>query len=75
MLPNEITAFGMMEVPQTGIQPILQPQVSVEPDITVEPQVDVTIAAPQHDGDAAYTEAMHKQAALGGSGSVIGGSS
>ena len=75
MLPNEITAFGMMAVPQTGIQPILQPQVAVEPDITVEPQVDVTIAAPQHDDDAAYTEAMHKQAALGGSGSVIGGSS
>jgi hypothetical protein len=77
MLPNEITAFGMMAVPQTGIQPVMdvRPQVEVEPDITVEPQVDVTVAAPQNDGDAAYTEAMHKQAALGGSGSVIGGTS
>ena len=75
MLPNEITAFGMMAVPQTGIQPIVQPQVEVEPDITVEPQVDVTVAAPQNDDDTAYTDAMHKQAALGGSGSVIGGSS
>ncbi|MEO8608801.1 MAG: hypothetical protein ABI690_13000 [Chloroflexota bacterium] len=76
MLPNEITAFGMMAVPQTAVPSIeVRPQVMVEPDITVEPQVDVTVAAPQEDGDAAYTEAMQKQAALGGSGSVIGGSS
>jgi hypothetical protein len=71
MLPNEITAFGMMAVPQ----PVIQPQIDVEPDITIEPQVDVTVEAPANDGDAAYTEAMRKQAALGGSGSVIGGSS
>jgi hypothetical protein len=75
MLPNEITAFGMMAVPQTGLQPIIQPQVEVKPDITVEPQVDVTVEAPSDEGDAAYTEAMQKQAALGGSGSVIGGGS
>jgi hypothetical protein len=74
MLPNEITAFGMMAVPQTDIQPIVQPQIEVEPDITVEPQVDVTVETGT-DGDAAYTEAMRKQAAMGGSGSVIGGSS
>jgi hypothetical protein len=75
MLPNEITAFGMMAVPQTGLQPIIQPQVEVQSDITVEPQVDVSVEAPSHDSDAAYTEAMRKQATLGGSGSVIGGSS
>jgi hypothetical protein len=75
MLPNEITAFGMMAVPQVDVQPMIQPQIEVEPNITVEPQVDVTVEAPQDDGDAAYTEAMRKQAALGGSGSVIGGSS
>jgi hypothetical protein len=77
MLPNEITAFGMMAVPQTAVQPPLEvrPQIEVEPDITVEPQVDVTVETPADDGDAAYTEAMRKQAALGGSGSVIGGSS
>jgi hypothetical protein len=71
ILPNEITAFGMMAVPQ----PVIQPQIDVEPNITVEPQVDVTVEASADDGDAAYTEAMQKQAALGGSGSVIGGSS
>ena len=71
MLPNEITAFGMVAVPQT----IIQPQVDVKPDITVEPQVDITVEASGDKGDAAYTEAMHKQAAMGGSGSVIGGSS
>jgi hypothetical protein len=75
MLPNEITAFGMMAVPQTAVQPMIQPQIDVEPDITIEPQVDVTVEAPQDEGDPAYTEAMRKQAALGGSGSVIGGSS
>jgi hypothetical protein len=75
MLPNEITAFGMMAVPQTAVQPMIQPQIEVEPNITVEPQVDVTVEAPADEGDAAYTEAMRKQAALGGSGSVIGGSS
>jgi hypothetical protein len=71
MLPNEITAFGMMSIPQAAVQS----QVSVEPNITVAPQVDVTVEAPQDTDDAAYTEAMRKQAALGGSGSVIGGSS
>ena len=75
MLPNEITAFGMMAVPQTDIQPMIQPQINVDPDINVEPQVDVTVEAPENDGDADYTEAMRKQAALGGSGSVIGGGS
>lgn len=75
MLPNEITAFGMMAVPQATVQPAVQPQIEVEPAITVEPQVDVTVEAPADDGDAAYTEAMRKQAALGGSGSVIGGGS
>jgi hypothetical protein len=77
MLPNEITAFGMMAVPQTVVQPPLEvrPQIDVEPDITIEPQVDVTVEASADEGDAAYTEAMRKQAALGGSGSVIGGSS
>jgi hypothetical protein len=77
MLPNEITAFGMMAVPQAAVQPTLEvrPQVDVKPDITVEPQVDVTVETPQDEGDATYTEAMQKQAALGGSGSVIGGSS
>jgi hypothetical protein len=75
MLPHEITAFGMMAVPQMHVQPVIQPQIDVEPDITVEPQVDVTVEASKDDGDAAYTEAMRKQAAMGGSGSVIGGGS
>jgi hypothetical protein len=73
MLPNEITAFGMMAVPQSELQPIIQPQIEVDPKITVEPQVDVTVEAPSSYGDAAYSEAIRKQAALGGSG--IGGAS
>lgn len=72
MLPNEITAFGMMAVPPAAE---VRPQVRVEPDITVAPQVDVTVEAPGDDNDASYTETMRKQAALGGSGNVIGGGS
>ncbi|MBZ0278942.1 MAG: hypothetical protein K8I60_22540, partial [Anaerolineae bacterium] len=63
MLPNEITAVGLAAVPS----------VTVEPDITVAPQVDVTVAAPMDDGDAAYDDALRRESALGGSGSVIGG--
>lgn len=65
MLPNEITAFGMMAVPQ----------VNVEPDITVNPQVNVTVEAPAEDSDTAYNDAMRDQAAMGGSGSVMRGGS
>ncbi len=63
MLPNEVTAVGLAAVPP----------VTVEPDITVEPQVDVTVETGEKDGDAAYDEAMRRESALGGSGSVIGG--
>ncbi len=75
MLPNEITVFGLIAVPQTAVQPIIQPQIDVEPEINIEPQVDVTLEPSSNNDDAAYTEAMQKQAALGGSGSVIGGGS
>ena len=61
MLPNEITAFGMVNVPQ--------------PIIEVAPQVNVTVQAPADDSDSAYNEAMQKQSALGGSGSVMRGGS
>lgn len=74
MLPNEITAFGMMAVPQATAAEI-HPQVNVEPEITVEPQVDITVETPENNSEAGYTEAMQKQSALGGSGSVIGGGS
>lgn len=65
MLPNEITAFGMMAVPQVSVQPIIE----------VAPQINVTVQAPADNDDSAYNEAMQKQSALGGSGSVMRGSS
>jgi hypothetical protein len=58
MLPQEITAFGAM-------------QVSVEPDVTVEPEVTVNVDTGTDDS---YETAMKEQSALSGSGSVIGGS-
>ncbi len=63
LLPNEITAVGLAAVPP----------VTVEPDITVAPQVDVTVEAGEQSSDAAYDDAMRRESALGGSGSVIGG--
>lgn len=71
MLPNEITAFGMMAVSQAAVQPIIE----VDSDITVAPQIDVTVDAPSDNDDAAYTDAMRNQSALGGSGSLLGGGS
>ena len=63
MLPNTMTAYGMVNVPT----------VSIEPQVTVAPQIDVTVEAPSNHNDADYTQAMQKQAAMGGSGSVMGG--
>jgi hypothetical protein len=57
MLPQEIIAFGAM-------------QVSVEPDVTVEPEVTVNVDTGTNDS---YETAMKEQSALSGSGSVIGG--
>ena len=57
MLPQEITAFGAM-------------QVSVEPDVTVEPEVTVNVDTGTDDN---YETALKEQAVLSGSGSVIGG--
>lgn len=74
ILPEEITAFGMMAVPQGNVQPTIQPQMTVEPEVTVEPQIDVTVETTGDTEDAAHTEAIQKQAALDGSGSLKGGS-
>ena len=63
MLPNMMTAYGMVSVPT----------VSIEPQVTVAPQINVTVESPSNNSDADYTDAMQKQAAMGGSGSVMGG--
>ena len=73
MLPNDITAFGLVTLPpSTGEMP---PPITIAPEITVQPRVDVSVQATASTPDAAYDEAIHTQAALGGSGSVIGGAS
>lgn len=56
LLPNALTAHGLVNVPQ----------------VTVSPHIDVTVAAPSDSGNN-YDDSMRKQAALSGSGSVIGG--
>ena len=61
MLPREIVAFGAMNVP-----------VTVQSEVTVTPRIEVNVEQPTDDG---YDTAMKQQSALGGSGSVIGGSS
>jgi hypothetical protein len=73
MLPHEVTAFGIVTVPpSTGEMP---PPITLAPEINVQPRVDVSIQATASTSDTAYNEAIHKQAALGSSGSVIGGAS
>lgn len=60
MLPQTITAFGTMPVPQ----------VNVEPEISIEPEIEVNVNT---DNDDAYDKAMKDQSAMDGSGSVMGG--
>ena len=60
MLPQSITAFGTIPVPQ----------VTVEPDINVEPEIEVNVNT---DTDDAYDKAMKDQSAMDGSGAVMGG--
>ena len=60
MLPQTITAFGTMPVPQ----------VTVEPEISVNPEIEVNVNT---DSDDAYDKAMKDQSAMDGSGSVMGG--
>ncbi|MDQ7033412.1 MAG: hypothetical protein Q9P01_00835 [Anaerolineae bacterium] len=66
MLPQEIIAFGAMPVPTNANV------VTVEPDVTVNPDIQVNVEAGK---DNRYDDAMKKESALGGSGSVIGGNS
>jgi hypothetical protein len=63
MLPPEIVAFGAMRVPVESEQP----QVNVN----VDPTVQVNVSTPS--SDDAYDTAMKKEAALGGSGNIMGG--
>jgi hypothetical protein len=57
LLPNTLTAHGLVNVPP----------------VTVSPQINVTVTASKPECRDDYTEVMRKDAALGGSGSVIGG--
>jgi hypothetical protein len=67
MLPQEILAFGAMQVPTSSNNP---PPITLEPDVTVNPDIQVTVQA---GNDKKYEDAMKKESALGGSGNVIGG--
>jgi hypothetical protein len=60
MLPQTITAFGAMPIPQ----------VTVDPEINIEPEIEVNVNT---DSDDAYDKAMKDQSAMDGSGTVIGG--
>lgn len=59
MLPQTITVFGQVPVPQ----------VNVEPNISIEPEIEVTV----NTDDDEYDKAMKNQSAMDGSGSVMGG--
>ncbi|MBK8138432.1 MAG: hypothetical protein IPK52_21910 [Chloroflexi bacterium] len=57
LLPNTLTAHGLVTVPP----------------VTISPQIDVTVNAPSGSSSDTYTDAMRKAASMAGSGSVIGG--
>ncbi len=57
LLPDTLTAHGLVNVP---------PQ-------TVPPQVDVTVSTPIPEGGTVYSVTTGRDAAVGGSGSVVGG--
>jgi hypothetical protein len=60
MLPQTITAFGTMPVPD----------ITVKPEINIDPEIEVTV---NNDTEDAYDKAMKDQSAMDGSGIVIGG--
>jgi hypothetical protein len=57
LLPESITAFGVMNVPAITVN--------------VQPQIDVQVNS--NEGDDAQADAMRQAAALAGSGSIMGG--
>lgn len=62
MLPNEITAYGVMSVPA------LAPVVNVAPQIDVQPNVQVTVETGKED---AYSEGLKRDAAMTGSAAML----
>ncbi len=68
LLPNEISAYGVMGVPSASSA---APVVNVEPEVNVQPTVQVTVEAPQN---SAYADGLKDQAALTGSGGILNGS-
>ncbi len=62
LLPNDISAYGVMAVP------VAAPAVTVEPQVDVHPDVQVTVEANQPD---AYADGWQEQAALTGSAPIL----
>lgn len=66
-LPNNLSIYGMVSAPSAAT---MTP--TIEPQITVNPAVNVTVSAPTQQ-ESSYERASQKEAAMGGSGSVLGG--
>jgi hypothetical protein len=62
LLPNDISAYGMMSVPAST------PAVTVEPQVEVHPDVQVTIEANQPGG---YAEGVQEHTSLTGSAAIL----
>jgi hypothetical protein len=68
LLPNEISAYGVMSVPSASPA---APVVNIAPQVDVRPNVQVTVDTPQ---STAYADGLKDQAALTGSGAILDGS-
>ncbi len=66
-LPNNLSIYGIVSAPSAAT---MTP--TIEPQITVNPAVNVTVSAPTQQ-ESSYERASQKEAAMGGSGSVLGG--
>ena len=69
MLPNDITAVGLVTVPQTPAETV--PSINLAPEITVQPKIDIVLPM-QSTTETAYNEAMQKQSSMAGSGQMRG---
>jgi hypothetical protein len=71
MLPNEISAYGTMNIPTaSALAPALV--INLAPQIDVRPNVQVTVEA---NNDSAYAEGLKDQASMTGSQAILSDSS
>jgi hypothetical protein len=68
LLPNEISAYGTMNIPTASASAPATPIINVAPQIDVRPNVQVTVEA---NNDSDYAEDLKDQASMTGSQAIL----